>query len=121
MRDRIASTPAHEAALLTAEPLPWGSLEAVQQLRALHGPPNLILCSDLIYFNELFAPLLRTLLWLTEVTSDENARPQAQNAPQTLVIAYKTRSLAREEVFFKAFCASDPATDPHIQIWLSVD
>ncbi|UZJ53540.1 hypothetical protein CBS101457_002860 [Exobasidium rhododendri] len=51
-----------------------------------------IVCSDLVYFPELLAPLLQTLLYLT----------RGQEAIE-VIIGYKLRSYSKEEPFWKAF------------------
>lgn len=56
---------------------------------------NYIFCSDLVYFTELLAPLLRSLIQLTSET------PEASQCP-TVIIAYKIRSMAKEEPFWIA-------------------
>lgn len=55
------------------QPLPWGSQEHLLMLRQQLGSESFthILCSDLVYFTHLLEPLLRTLLWLTEVSSSQ--------------------------------------------------
>ncbi|KAJ3491795.1 hypothetical protein NLI96_g469 [Meripilus lineatus] len=57
-----------------------------------------IICSDLVYFPELLAPLLRSLLHLTSppfTTGTTN--------PPTVIISYKIRSLAKETAFWSTF------------------
>jgi len=75
--------------------LPWGDLEAAHDAkRGLQGRHlTHIVASDLVYFPFLYAPLLRTLIALTS----------GAVAPIELVFAYKVRSLAREEPFWRAF------------------
>ncbi|KAI6108155.1 hypothetical protein F5141DRAFT_1189125 [Pisolithus sp. B1] len=58
-----------------------------------------VICSDLVYFPELFAPLLRTLIHLTSfpcTTAVNGIYPK-------VVISYKTRSLQKEAPFWAAF------------------
>ncbi|KAG6891368.1 hypothetical protein C0992_008079 [Termitomyces sp. T32_za158] len=62
-------------------------------------PLTHVVCSDLIYFPELLAPLLRTLL---QVTSPPFCS-SATNAAVNVVIAYKLRSLSKETPFWSAF------------------
>ncbi|KAH9944824.1 hypothetical protein B0H21DRAFT_439503 [Amylocystis lapponica] len=87
--------------------LPWGSRAHAAQLASALGVPSPasrrarfpthIVCSDLVYFPALLAPLLRTLLHLT-------APPfVAPGAPAQLVLSYRTRSLAKEQPFWAAF------------------
>ncbi|KAI9439830.1 putative methyltransferase-domain-containing protein [Lactarius indigo] len=73
-------------------PLSWGSATHAQALQAELDPAPIscVICSDLVYFPELLAPLLRTLLHLTP------ADPQ-------VVISYKIRSLTKEMAFWSAF------------------
>lgn len=104
MHERIAAAEQITRSKLSATALPWGSLEALQRLDREHRRPTLILCSDLIYFRELFAPLLRTLLWLTRSFSQEHSEQSVELEGPKVIMAYKIRCLAREEVFYKAFC-----------------
>jgi len=71
------------------QPLPWGDCDAAHAVLASTAPPTHILCSDLVYFPELLAPLLRTLIDLTD------AAPGAE-----VLIAYKIRSLTKEQPFW---------------------
>ncbi|KAH9003145.1 putative methyltransferase-domain-containing protein, partial [Lactarius hatsudake] len=73
-------------------PLSWGSTEHAQALQTELDPAAIscIICSDLVYFPELLAPLLRTLLHLTATDP-------------RVVISYKIRSLAKEMAFWSAF------------------
>ncbi|KAH7106204.1 hypothetical protein BKA62DRAFT_686353 [Auriculariales sp. MPI-PUGE-AT-0066] len=92
LADNLAGTGAQVAAL------PWGDLAALEvvvndeHFGGDDGLPltHIVLC-DLIYFPELLAPLLRTLIGLT------NRFPSAE-----LIIAYKLRSLTKEEPFWLA-------------------
>lgn len=100
---------------LLVRPLAWGNYDHAQaiwnELKALHADNNVdlalgpsilthIICSDLVYFPELLAPLLRTLLHLTSppfaASSDTSDHP-------TVVISYKIRSLSKEVPFWSAF------------------
>ncbi|KAI0303666.1 putative methyltransferase-domain-containing protein [Multifurca ochricompacta] len=78
-------------------PLVWGCAAHAQALRDELGPVTIshIICSDLVYFPELFAPLLRSLLHLTTPTS-----PMAD---AQVIISYKIRSLSKETAFWSAF------------------
>lgn len=101
MSRRIAAAAAaHTSCHLSACALPWGSRAAVQELLQ-HSRPTLVTASDLVYFRELFAPLLRTLLWLTD-----------GERPPTVMVGYKTRAMVREEQFWKAFGASHHPCQP---------
>lgn len=102
MQQKLSSTTT--LARTSAQALPWGDLQACKHI--LQARPTLITASDLIYFNELFAPLLRTLLWLTQ-----------DNSGLPILIAYKVRVLAKEEVFWKAFGAS-PQTRSYYRLLL---
>lgn len=70
-------------------------------------PLDYILCSDLVYFPALLAPLLRSLISLTTPTSRTSA---AVAQPPPVLIAYKIRSFAKEEPFWNA-----------LGIWFDVD
>ncbi|KAI1796932.1 hypothetical protein LXA43DRAFT_494625 [Ganoderma leucocontextum] len=89
-------------------PLAWGSREHAhaisEELGILSSDqparyPTHVLCSDLVYFPELLAPLLRSLLHLTSppLVSPPNA------SPPTVIISYKIHSLAKETPFWSAF------------------
>ncbi|KAF9453507.1 hypothetical protein P691DRAFT_771476 [Macrolepiota fuliginosa MF-IS2] len=84
-------------------PLVWGDTDDSQRLAAeiFFGPnaraPTHIICSDLVYFPELLAPLLRCLIQLT-------SPGLIQRSPQPMVIiSYKLRSLTKEIPFWSAF------------------
>ncbi|KAI0833609.1 hypothetical protein BC628DRAFT_1308409 [Trametes gibbosa] len=88
--------------------LVWGSLEHVnvisEEFRLSKRDPSPtrlthILCSDLIYFPALLAPLLRSLLHLTSPPFVDEVSPQ----PALVVLSYKIRSLAKETPFWSAF------------------
>ncbi|KAJ7104003.1 putative methyltransferase-domain-containing protein [Mycena belliarum] len=90
--------------LLLVRPLSWGSSEhargiAAELLDLAKNSPYLthILCSDLIYFPELLAPLLRSCIELSS--------PPFVAVPSDveLIISYKIRSLAKETPFWAAF------------------
>ncbi|PPR02597.1 hypothetical protein CVT24_002168 [Panaeolus cyanescens] len=94
---------------LRVRPLSWGNKEHVDAIfsEILKSTPDRrlthIICSDLVYFPELLAPLLRSLLYLTShpfVTSRKSA--EAQTSP-VVYISYKVRSLAKETAFWSAF------------------
>lgn len=58
-----------------------------------------VICSDLVYFPELFAPLLRTLIHLTSFP----CTAAMNGVYPKLVISYKIRSLQKEAPFWAAF------------------
>jgi len=79
---------------LRIRPLNWGDVAAATNLIADElGDRHLshIVCCDLVYFPELLAPLLRTLLALTT------------GSPVQVILATKIRSLAKESPFWYAF------------------
>ncbi|TBU45693.1 putative methyltransferase-domain-containing protein [Dichomitus squalens] len=89
-------------------PLSWGSREHASAifdelgLLSSDQPARYathILCSDLVYFPELLAPLLRSLLHLTSPPLVGHHRAK----PPTVIISYKIRSLAKETPFWTAF------------------
>ncbi|KAK0550494.1 hypothetical protein OC845_002644 [Tilletia horrida] len=57
-----------------------------------------ILAADLVYFPELFPPLLRSLIWLSEPSSSSSTSPE-------VFFTYKVRSLVKEQSFWMVFCA----------------
>ncbi|KAJ3810689.1 putative methyltransferase-domain-containing protein [Lentinula aff. lateritia] len=89
--------------LIYVRPLAWGNSEHANRIRSelfteqrSQCPPlSHILCSDLVYFPELLAPLLRTLI---DLTSRPFASPQLE-----VLISYKIRSLPKETLFWAAF------------------
>ncbi|KAL5504164.1 hypothetical protein ACEPAH_8237 [Sanghuangporus vaninii] len=88
-------------------PLPWGDVTEVDRLSDLLGgernamskPRALthIICSDLVYFPHLLAPLLRTLLHFTSPPFSGS-----EHSPE-VIISYKIRSLSKETAFWSAF------------------
>ncbi|KAE8226744.1 hypothetical protein CF319_g717 [Tilletia indica] len=88
-----------------AWPCAWGDEEQAQDiLRYLSTStptPVLthLLAADLVYFPELFPPLLRSLLWLTEPVNLEDSTP----ATPEVIFTYKVRSLVKEQPFWAAF------------------
>ncbi|KAF5391539.1 hypothetical protein D9757_002498 [Collybiopsis confluens] len=78
-------------------PLAWGSGVHACNLIEVTGdrPLSHILCSDLIYFPELLAPLLRTLIQLSS--------PPFATSELEILISYKIRSLSKETPFWSAF------------------
>ncbi|KAI6006608.1 putative methyltransferase-domain-containing protein [Pisolithus orientalis] len=108
---------AHTGSLLTPDlsksgcgnmfvrPLSWGNLDHAMLIEREFGFPRScnrlthVICSDLVYFPELFAPLLRTLIHLTSSPySDAVNRTYAR-----IVVSYKVRSLQKETPFWAAF------------------
>lgn len=83
-------------------PLPWGDDDALRALQDEGIEPDLVLASDLIYFEFLYAPLLRTLLGLTEPRGGH--ADKGRGSPQ-VVFSYKVRSLVREQPFWEALGA----------------
>ncbi|KAG2107258.1 putative methyltransferase-domain-containing protein, partial [Suillus discolor] len=90
-------------------PLSWGNydhaINIVRELKLVddpsgheHGCITHIICSDLVYFPELLAPLLRTLLHLTSPPSISIFESQPR-----VIISYKIRSLSKETPFWSAF------------------
>jgi hypothetical protein len=78
--------------------LPWGDSNALARLADEGLAPSIILASDLVYFQFLYGPLLRTLIGLT-------AR---KNERVTVIFSYKVRSLVKEQPFWEAFGAFLP-------------
>ncbi|KAL4249709.1 hypothetical protein ABKN59_006128 [Abortiporus biennis] len=91
-------------------PLAWGNREHAEHLHheMVSGKDSSspyishIICSDLVYFPELLAPLLRTLLHLTSPPFQSHNRNININTTQ-IIISYKIRSLAKESTFWSAF------------------
>ncbi|KAJ3553541.1 hypothetical protein NP233_g12619 [Leucocoprinus birnbaumii] len=84
-------------------PLAWGNKQAARKLASelFSGPhartPTHIICSDLVYFPELFAPLLRSLILLTSTLFiHDSLHP-------TIFISHKVRSLVKETPFWSVF------------------
>ncbi|KAI0789898.1 hypothetical protein C8Q75DRAFT_806556 [Abortiporus biennis] len=72
-------------------PLAWGNREHAEHLH-----------HEMVYFPELLAPLLRTLLHLTSPPFQSHNRNININTTQ-IIISYKIRSLAKESTFWSAF------------------
>jgi hypothetical protein len=86
-------------------PLPWGDEPSLLRLvKEEEFEPDIILASDLIYFEFLYGPLLRTLIALTEPSTTTESRKATTMTP-TVIFSYKVRSLTREEPFWRAFGA----------------
>ncbi|KAJ6513066.1 putative methyltransferase-domain-containing protein [Mycena sanguinolenta] len=88
---------------LRVRPLSWGNsqhaLSIAEELSKLQDEPYLthILCSDLVYFPELLAPLLRSLIQLSSPPFI------AESSEVEVIISYRVRSLAKETPFWSAF------------------
>ncbi|KAJ6531968.1 putative methyltransferase-domain-containing protein [Mycena capillaripes] len=94
-------------------PLSWGDSQHAASIAAelsnlpmAQDAPYLthILCSDLVYFPELLAPLLRTLIQLSSppfIPTPSNTCPDPAHVE--VVISYRIRSLAKETPFWSAF------------------
>lgn len=94
LRTNLCSGP-----VLTVRPLAWGNVQHASDIsseffnkdrRLTH-----IICSDLVYFPDLLAPLLRSLIHLT-------SPPFTAPSPR-IIISYKIRSLPKETPFWSAF------------------
>ncbi|KAG6862469.1 hypothetical protein C0995_000015 [Termitomyces sp. Mi166 len=88
-----------------ARPLAWGNevhgaAISSELLTSPEGSISLthVVCSDLIYFPELLAPLLRALLQVTSPPFSPSI-----DAAVNVVISYKLRSLSKETPFWSAF------------------
>ncbi|KAI9509809.1 putative methyltransferase-domain-containing protein [Russula earlei] len=81
--------------------LAWGCTAHARALRDELGltPISHIICSDLVYFPELLAPLLRTLLHLT---TPSQSSASLGTCPK-VIMSYKIRSLSKETAFWSAF------------------
>ncbi|TFK49931.1 hypothetical protein OE88DRAFT_1736236 [Heliocybe sulcata] len=92
---------------LMVRPLPWGSIEFASSVGADLRLPSgdrpryltRIICSDLVYFPELLAPLLRSLIQL----SSTPFVPASTAHQLDIVISYRIRSLSKETPFWNAF------------------
>ncbi|BGP34518.1 hypothetical protein JCM10296v2_006340 [Rhodotorula toruloides] len=82
-----------DRATILVRPLPWGDLTSLAGLVAEGLEPTIILASDLVYFQFLYAPLLRTLIGLTGKKDDR----------VTVIFSYKVRSLVKEQPFWESF------------------
>ncbi|KAI0663827.1 putative methyltransferase-domain-containing protein [Cubamyces menziesii] len=89
-------------------PLAWGSEDHVRSISGQLGLSRRgshtrqlthILCSDLIYFPALLAPLLRSLIHLTSAPFVDDTSPE----PPLVLLSYKMRSLSKETPFWSAF------------------
>ena len=85
-------------------PLPWGDETSLLRLvKKEEFKPDIILASDLIYFEFLYGPLLRTLIALTEPMTLTAGNYNPTPTTPTVIFSYKVRSLTREEPFWRAF------------------
>jgi len=107
---KLRSESSQRGAEVWVRPLAWGDLSDVRNLTLELGlvgssssprPPTHIVCSDLVYFTDLLAPLLRTLLNLTSPPFTSSP----PGPPIQIHISYKTRSLQKESPFWFAFGA----------------
>ncbi|KAI0775104.1 hypothetical protein BD413DRAFT_603104 [Trametes elegans] len=106
----------HACPAVRVRPLAWGSGEHARRIAdelglGLSTNPHLrpdvpparglthVLCSDLIYFPALLAPLLRSLIHLTSPPFVSRTAP----APAIVILSYKIRSLSKETPFWSAF------------------
>ncbi|KAH9945090.1 uncharacterized protein BXZ73DRAFT_86656 [Epithele typhae] len=104
------------SAAVLVRPLAWGSSDQATSVlsdlstfassedgrEVLPRQPTHILCSDLIYFPALLAPLLRSLLHLTSIPTPAPDLTDSRSPP-LVIISYKIRSLAKETPFWHAF------------------
>ncbi|KAF9645985.1 hypothetical protein BDM02DRAFT_379059 [Thelephora ganbajun] len=82
---------------ILVRPLEWGNPSHPLKIFNELGSRYLthIICSDLVYFPHLLAPLLRSLIHLTSLPS---------SSPQpTIIVSYRIRSLPKETPFWAAF------------------
>ncbi|KAF8525945.1 putative methyltransferase-domain-containing protein [Hysterangium stoloniferum] len=89
---------------LVIQPLEWGNMGHGQQMAyTLSGVVKSetlvshIICSDLVYFPELFGPLLRSLIQLSSPPF------ASKKQPVEIIISYMIRSLPKETPFWSAF------------------
>ncbi|TDL25821.1 hypothetical protein BD410DRAFT_819865 [Rickenella mellea] len=101
------------------KPLAWGGLSDSNQLAvdlglsssnpALRRHPTHLICSDLVYFPHLLAPLLRSLLHLTSPpfapmnTTVTKATNNTTTTSPEIIVSYEIRSLPKESPFWSAF------------------
>ncbi|KAL7422780.1 hypothetical protein Q5752_002075 [Cryptotrichosporon argae] len=90
-----AATSGATSARVVARPLAWG--ESGAAVKAL-GPFTHILMCDLVYFPQLYPPLLYTLLEMTEPDGVPD-EASAVFGPE-IIISYRTRQLVLEQSFF---------------------
>ena len=95
-----------QAVSLEVKPLPWGAKPGATALleRHLGGPLTHIVCSDLVYFPELLAPLLRSIIQLSDPKKLCDATKERKDGPH-LIMSYRMRSLEKEQPFWQALGA----------------
>ncbi|KAF8150702.1 putative methyltransferase-domain-containing protein [Crassisporium funariophilum] len=99
--------------MIIVRPLSWGSHDDAIALASEYftgptesssiSPLTHIICSDLVYFPELLAPLLRSLLHLTSPAFFSSTAPVSDTQGPSIFISYKIRSHAKESLFWSAF------------------
>lgn len=110
-RTAAAASDADQVDVLV-RPLPWGDETSLLRLVKEEGfKADIILASDLIYFEFLYGPLLRTLIALTEPSTTTESHKATTMTP-TVIFSYKVRSLTREEPFWRAFGAFSSPSRP---------
>ncbi|PFH53153.1 hypothetical protein AMATHDRAFT_138336 [Amanita thiersii Skay4041] len=92
--------------IIIIKPLAWGNKQhALDIASECLCPGNRtithIICSDLVYFPDLLAPLLRSLIHLTSPPFTLFSGPTYESPH--VVISYKIRSLSKESPFWSAF------------------
>ncbi|KAF8628014.1 hypothetical protein AX15_004132 [Amanita polypyramis BW_CC] len=84
---------------LAVRPLTWGNAQHATDISSEFFNENRslthVICSDLVYFPDLFAPLMRSLIHLTS-SSLTSSSPK-------IIISYKIRSLSKETLFWSTF------------------
>ncbi|KAI0783857.1 hypothetical protein BC629DRAFT_1723743 [Irpex lacteus] len=107
IRHTTEPSPSESTGRVLVRPLAWGNNEHAwkisEELSYLCAHDHYlthIICSDLVYFPELLAPLLRSLI---HVTSPPLAPPHGSDRLPEVIISYKIRSLAKETAFWSAF------------------
>ncbi|KAF9480511.1 hypothetical protein BDN70DRAFT_905714 [Pholiota conissans] len=98
---------------VTIFPVSWGNHDDALALasafrdeatnRLTFGSLTHIICSDLVYFPELLAPLLRSLLHLSSPPFVDPSSDTTPDKRLSVFISYKIRSLAKETPFWSAF------------------
>ncbi|CAD6885018.1 unnamed protein product [Tilletia controversa] len=98
-----------------AWPCAWGDEAAVRDIfqslftskstSTSSSPLSHILAADLVYFPELFPPLLRSLLWLTEPVGSSEVEDKNNLRTPEVIFTYKVRSLVKEQPFWSVFGA----------------
>ncbi|GAA5985286.1 hypothetical protein JCM10908_002604 [Rhodotorula pacifica] len=102
--DLTANPRASPSPDVLVRPLPWGDRRSLLRLLEVERlEPDIILASDLIYFEFLYGPLLRTLIALTEPRAASPLSKKTGAESPVVIFSYKVRSLTREEPFWRAF------------------